>query len=110
MPLDKKPKLPRKPRLGADYAGMRRPPAAGGAVSRGARRLDLSDEERAAFEATDALVFDGAGRECFRGLTIAESLEYLALRRLGLDNGDADFLRLIELGDRHAAGQRRTLS
>jgi hypothetical protein len=109
MPLDKKPKLPRKPR-GMNYAGMRRPPAASGAVSRGARLLDLCDEERAAFEASDVLVFDGAGRDCFRGLTIAESLEYLALRRLGLDNDDGDFLRLIELGDRHAASQKRTLS
>ena len=34
----------------------------------------------------------------------------LRSRRLGLDNGDDDFLRLIELGDRHAASQQRTLS
>lgn len=110
MPLDKKPKVPRKPRAGADYAGLRRPPAGGAGVNRGARMLDLTEEEREMLEATEALVIDGAGRECFRGLNIAESLEFLTLRRIGLDNGDDDFLRLIELGDRHAASQQRTLS
>ncbi|ODT21129.1 MAG: hypothetical protein ABS35_18110 [Kaistia sp. SCN 65-12] len=110
MPLDKKPKVPRKPRVGADYAGLRRPPAGAGGVNRGARMLDLTEEEREMLEATEALVIDGAGRECFRGLNIAESLEFLTLRRIGLDNGDDDFLRLIELGDRHAASQQRTLS
>lgn len=111
MPLDKKSKYPRKSRPGAEYAGLRRSPAGAGApVSRTARLLDLTEEERELLEATEALVIDGAGRECFRGLTIAESLEFLTLRRLGLDNGDDDFLRLIELGDRHAASQQRTLS
>lgn len=111
MPLDKKSKYPRKPRPGGGYAGMRRSPSgSGGQVSRSARMLELTDEERAYLEATEALVVDGAGRECFRGLSIAESLEFIALRRHGLDNGDQDFLRLIELGDRHAASQNRTLS
>ncbi|WP_029077029.1 hypothetical protein [Kaistia adipata] len=111
MPLDKKSKYPRKSRPGAEYAGMRRSSAGAGApVSRAARMLDLTEDERELLEATEALVIDGAGRECFRGLNIAESLEFLTLRRLGLDNGDDDFLRLIELGDRHAASQQRTLS
>ncbi|WP_018182475.1 hypothetical protein [Kaistia granuli] len=110
MPLEKKPKFPRKSQLGGDFAGMRRTPGGGGSVSRNPRLLDLTDDERERLEATDALVIDGAGRECFRGLSIAESLEFLTLRRHGLDNSDADFLRLIELGDLHAASQNRTLS
>ncbi|BCP56059.1 hypothetical protein K32_46760 [Kaistia sp. 32K] len=110
MSLEKKPKFPRRPLAGGDYASLRRTPAGGAGVSRPLRQLELTEEERERLEATEALVVDGAGRECFRGLTIAESLEFLTLRRLGLDNSDADFLRLIELGDLHAASQNRTIS
>lgn len=108
MPLEKKPKLPIKPILSEEFASLRRTPdGSGGSVNRSVRLLELTTEERERLEATDALIIDGAGRECFRGLSIAESLEFLTLRRLGLSNEDSDFLRLIELGDLHAASQSR---
>jgi hypothetical protein len=107
MPLDKKPKFPRRTRQVADLSVWRDPAVP---VVGAVRLLELTEEERALLLAVDALVIDEAGRECFRGLTISESLEFLELRRLGLANGDADFMRLIELGDRHAASQVRNLS
>lgn len=70
-------------------------------------RLGLSDAERGRFEAANALIFDANGEECLMGLGRAESLDYLALSRRGLDNDDADFLRYIELGDRHAAALKK---
>lgn len=65
--------------------------------------LPLDDAARERFLAADGLTVDVDGHECLRGLTRAESFEYLSLDRVGLDNDDAAFLRYILLGDRHAA-------
>lgn len=90
---------------------MRRATAAtaGTPVSRPVRLLELTVKEREEAERDNVLVIDSAGRECFRGLTIAESLDYLTLRRTGLDNDDQNFLKLVLLGDLHAAAQKRFL-
>jgi hypothetical protein len=56
----------------------------------------------------DALVFDPDGNECLRGLAHAESIDYLELGRRFLENDDRAFLRMIELGDRHAAALIRS--
>ncbi|MCX5520899.1 hypothetical protein OSH10_20875 [Kaistia defluvii] len=110
MSLGKKTRLPRKPTPPpAAFSDMRRVAGSGAAeaASRPVRLLDLTVEERAELEQANALVIDGAGRECFRGLSIAESLEFLELRRIGLDNDDQSFLKLVLLGDLHEAAQRR---
>ncbi|MCX5494808.1 hypothetical protein OSH11_08845 [Kaistia dalseonensis] len=70
-----------------------------------AQRLELTDEERARFEGDAGLTTDLDGHEAFRGLTYAESLEYIVLMRRGLENEDSAFMRYVELGDRHAAAQ-----
>ncbi len=67
--------------------------------------LPLSPAERRHYAAAD-FAYDAAGVECFRGLSHAESLDYITLQRIGLDNDDAAFLRLIQLGDRHASAMR----
>jgi hypothetical protein len=110
MPLYKKPKLPRTSPQGGHIAGLGAPLAAGASLDCLARRLELGAEERASFELADALVLDATGRECLRGLSADESLEFVELSRRGLDNGDADFLRLVELGDRIASNRVRPLS
>jgi len=109
MSLGKKTRLPRKPTPPpAAFPDMRRTAGAGAEpASRPVRLLDLTAEERAELEQANALVIDGVGRECFRGLSIAESLEFLELRRIGLDNDDQSFLKLVLLGDLHEAAQRR---
>lgn len=53
------------------------------------------------FQRAGGLTLDMDGRECLRGLTREESVEYLELNRRGLDNDDVAFLRYILLGDRH---------
>ncbi|WP_380224545.1 hypothetical protein [Kaistia terrae] len=108
MSLGKKSKLPRKPTPpAAAFADPRRAAAPSGSTSRPVRYLELTVEERDRLEPAQALVIDGAGRECFRGLTIAESLEFLTLQRIGLDNDDQRFLKLVLLGDLHEAAQIR---
>lgn len=67
--------------------------------------LPLTEAERRHYIAED-FTFDPSKAECFRGLTRAESLDYIDLQRSGLDNDDAAFLRLIQLGDRHASAMR----
>ncbi len=67
--------------------------------------LPLSAAERGHYAAAD-FAYDASGVECFRGLSHAESLDYIALQRTGLDNDDDAFLRLIQLGDRHASAMR----
>lgn len=71
--------------------------------------LPLDDAERVRFRLVGALASDEAGLEYLRGLSRAESLEYVELQRRGLDNDDAAFLRYILLGDRIAvaAAQHR---
>lgn len=63
--------------------------------------LALDDAERARFQRAGGLSLDLDGRECLRGLSRDESLEYVELHRRGLANDDASFLRYILLGDRH---------
>lgn len=107
MSLDKKTRLPHKPNLASTFAEARRVTAAAGTpTSRPVRLLDLTAEEREELEQGQALVIDSVGRECFRGLTIAESLEFLTLKRVGLDNDDQNFLKLVLLGDLHEAAQK----
>ena len=64
--------------------------------------LPLDEAERVRFRLMGALALDTTGGECLRGLSRAESLEYVELQRRGLDNDDAAFLRYILLGDRLA--------
>ena len=80
---------------------MLRPKQARGA----AMQLPLTKLERSHYTAAD-FAYDAAGLENFRGLSRAESLDYMLLQRVGLDNDDASFLRLIGLGDRHASAMR----
>ncbi|MCX5513878.1 hypothetical protein [Kaistia algarum] len=63
--------------------------------------LPLDDTARARFQRAGGLSLDVDGRECLRGLSREESVEYVELHRRGLDNDDASFLRYILLGDRH---------
>lgn len=109
MSLGKKTKLPKKPTPPvAAFTDTRRPGVAAAEPNhRPVRLLELTVEERDELEPQQALVIDAVGRECFRGLTIAESLEFLTLRRLGLDNDDQNFLKLVLLGDLHEAAQKR---
>lgn len=110
MSLDKKTTFPPKPNLASTFAETRRATATAGApTSRPVRLLDLTAEEREELERAQALVIDSVGRECFRGLTIAESLEFLTLKRIGLDNDDQNFVKLVLLGDLHEAAQKRFL-
>jgi len=67
--------------------------------------LPLTDAERRHYASAD-FSYDASGVESFRGLNRAESLDYIELQRVGLDNDDAAFLRLIQLGDRHASAMR----
>ncbi|MBZ9938002.1 hypothetical protein LB518_17015 [Mesorhizobium sp. BR1-1-16] len=67
--------------------------------------LPLTKAERSHYVAAD-FVFDHTGVEHFRGLNRLESLDYIDLQRVGLDNDDEAFLRLIQLGDRHASAMR----
>jgi len=111
MSLEKKTKLPKKPTPPVAAFAERRPGAAAAEPNhRPVRFLELTVEEREELEQAQALVIDAVGRECFRGLTIAESLEFLTLRRLGLDNDDQNFLKLVLLGDLHEAAQKRFLT
>jgi hypothetical protein len=63
--------------------------------------LPLEEAERMYFQRSGGLSVDLDGKECLRGLSRSESMEYIRLHRLGLDNDDASFLRYILLGDRH---------
>lgn len=67
--------------------------------------LPLTDAERRHYARAD-FAYDASGVESFRGLNRAESLDYIELQRIGLDNDDTAFLRLIQLGDRHASAMR----
>lgn len=109
MSLGKKTRLPRNlttPPVSA-LAELRGVTAVAEQGSWPVRLLDLTAEEREALQQAKALEIDAAGRECFRGLNIAESLEFLALRRVGLDNDDRRFLKLVQLGDLHEAAMKR---
>ena len=67
--------------------------------------LPLTERERRHYVAAD-FAYDASGIESFRGLSRLESIDYIDLQRVGLDNDDGAFLRLIELGDRHASAMR----
>jgi len=109
MSLGKKTRLPRKPTTppAAAFTELREVATVVEQGNWPVRLLDLTAEEREALQQGKALEIDAAGRECFRGLNIAESLEFLALRRVGLDNDDRRFLKLVQLGDQHEAALKR---
>lgn len=99
--------------FGPDVFTMRRPAIVDRAAAlfrpRGRIRppalLPLTEAERSHYVAAD-FAYDHAGVEYFRGLSRLESLDYIDLQRVGLDNDDEAFLRLIQLGDRHASAMR----
>ncbi len=74
-------------------------------ASAAATALPLTAIERGHYSPAD-FAYDATGVESFRGLNRAESIDYIMLQRVGLDNDDAAFLRLIGLGDRHASAMR----
>ncbi len=95
------PALRRTSAMAGRAIAMLRPKQARAAIT----PLPLTKLERGHYSAAD-FAYDAAGVESFRGLSRAESLDYMMLQRVGLDNDDAAFLRLIGLGDRHASAMR----
>lgn len=71
--------------------------------------MDFGDMEREFLEAMRAITINERGEEVYVGLTLAESIEFLALTRRdesGFGLPDAERRRFLELRERHEAARQ----